>query len=166
MSGVINNRLLCQMMTHDMFWRLMADIEIYVDRIASRQIDNINLVVDTAREELLARVQPEERDRYVHTLESAHVNEAEYFAHAVHADIDSIMKDIHEAHRGVFGSGDFSQIAPGEKSQFQPNENSQRLGMKLVFRSQAFPYSQERWYVPSEEQWSPAFCLGNSRPGC
>ena len=100
MSGVINNRLLCEMMTHDMFWCLMADIEIYVDRIASRQIDNINLVVDTAREEMLARVQPEERDRYVHTLESAHVNEAEYFTHAVHADIDSIMKDIRETHRG------------------------------------------------------------------
>ena len=99
MSGVINNRLLCEMMTHDNFWRLMADIEVYVDRIASNQIDNINLIVDSAREELLSRVQPEERDRYVHTLESAHVNEADYFAHAVHNDIDSIMEDIREAHR-------------------------------------------------------------------
>ena len=99
MSGVINNRLLCEMMTHDNFWRLMADREVYVDRIASNQIDNINLIVDSAREELLSRVQPEERDRYVHTLESAHVNEADYFAHAVHNDIDSIMEDIREAHR-------------------------------------------------------------------
>lgn len=99
MSGVINNRLLCEMMAHDNFWRFMADIEVYVDRIASNQIDNINLIVDSAREELLSRVQPEERDRYVHTLESAHVNEADYFAQAVHDDVDSIMEDIREAHR-------------------------------------------------------------------
>ena len=98
-SGVINHRLLCELMTHDKFWCLMADVEVYVDRIASGQIDNINLVVDSAREELLARVQPEERDRYVRALESAHVNEADYFAHAVHADIDSIMQNIREAHR-------------------------------------------------------------------
>ena len=32
----------------------------------------------------------------------------------------------------MFGPGDISQIAPGENRQFQPKENSQRLGMKLV----------------------------------
>ena len=33
-SGRINNRLLCEMATHPGFPRLIADVEIYVDRIA------------------------------------------------------------------------------------------------------------------------------------
>ena len=87
-GGTVNTRLLCELMTHDDFWRLMADMEIYVDRIASQQITNINYAVDSVR-----------RDRYVHTLEAAHVDEDAYFAQAVHDDIDGIMRDIKEAHR-------------------------------------------------------------------
>lgn len=98
-SDAVNTRLLCELMTHDDFWRLMADIEIYVDRIASQQITNINYAVDSVRAEMLERLEPEQRDRYLHTLEAAHVDEDAYFAHAVHDDIDGIMRDIKEAHR-------------------------------------------------------------------
>lgn len=41
-SGEINNQLLCEIATHRGFRNLLADIEIYVDRIASMQIDNMN----------------------------------------------------------------------------------------------------------------------------
>jgi hypothetical protein len=51
-SGKINNRLLCEVATHQNFKRLMADLEIYVDRIASMQIQNLNAYVDTARLEI------------------------------------------------------------------------------------------------------------------
>ena len=98
-GGTVNSRLLCELMTHDDFWRLMADMEIYVDRIASQQITNINYAVDSVRAEMLERLEPEQRDRYVHTLEAAHVDEDAYFSHAVHNDIDGIMRDIKEAHR-------------------------------------------------------------------
>ena len=98
-GGTVNNRLLCELMTHDDFWRLMADMEIYVDRIASQQIANINYAVDSVRAEMLERLEPEQHDRYIHTLEAAHVDEDAYFAHAVHEDIDGILRDIKEAHR-------------------------------------------------------------------
>jgi hypothetical protein len=51
-SGKINNRLLCEMATHEGFKRLTADLEIYVDRIASMQIQNLNAYVDTVRLEI------------------------------------------------------------------------------------------------------------------
>ena len=41
-SGTINNRLLSELICHKGFRRLMVDMEIYVDRIASMQIDNLN----------------------------------------------------------------------------------------------------------------------------
>ena len=43
-SGKINNRLLCEIATHENFQRLMTDIEIFVDRIADMRIAQMNLV--------------------------------------------------------------------------------------------------------------------------
>lgn len=37
-SGRINNRLLCELATHKDFIKFLADIEIYVDGIATMQI--------------------------------------------------------------------------------------------------------------------------------
>ncbi len=39
-SGRINNRLLCELATHKDFIKFLADIEIYVDGIATMQIQN------------------------------------------------------------------------------------------------------------------------------
>ena len=41
-SGRINNRLLCELATHKDFIKFLADIEIYVDGIATMQIQNLN----------------------------------------------------------------------------------------------------------------------------
>ena len=60
-SGEINNRLLCEMMTNDGFQRLMMDIVIYVDRIASMQVATLNAAVDAARAKLLAEQRPEKK---------------------------------------------------------------------------------------------------------
>jgi hypothetical protein len=41
-NGRINNRLLCELATHKDFIKFLADIEIYVDGIATIQIQNLN----------------------------------------------------------------------------------------------------------------------------
>ena len=51
-SGKINNRLLCEIATHEGFRKLMTELEIYVDRIASMQLSNLNAIVDMARVEI------------------------------------------------------------------------------------------------------------------
>ena len=48
-SGKINNRLLCEIATHENFQRLMTDIEIFVDRIADMRIAQMNLVLEATR---------------------------------------------------------------------------------------------------------------------
>lgn len=98
-SGKINNRLLCEIITHGEFCRLLANIEIYVDRIASAQINNLNAWVSVARAEILARQQPYKEDIYLRTLEAAYIQEDKYFTHAVHEDMDAIIADIREAHK-------------------------------------------------------------------
>lgn len=97
-EGKINTRLLCELATHKDFPKLLADIEIYVDRIASMQIDNLNAIVDVARQEILSRYQPAEEDIYLKTLAAAHVEEDEYFSHRIHKDLDTILFNIRDAH--------------------------------------------------------------------
>ena len=97
-EGRINNLLLCEMATHEEFKNLLADIEIYVDRIAATQINTLNANVDAARLIIRDKYDPDEHDRTMKTLEAAHINEDEYFSYRIHEDIDKIIRDIKEKH--------------------------------------------------------------------
>ena len=72
-SGKINNRLLCEIATHKNFQRLMMDIEIFVDRIADMRIEQMNMVLETVRQEVIQKYAPGENDVYMRTLELGQV---------------------------------------------------------------------------------------------
>ena len=78
---------------------MLTDIEIYVDRIASMQIDNINAVVELARTKIFEKYTPDKNELYLRTLEVSHIAEDDYFSHLVHQDIDCIIKDIRDKHK-------------------------------------------------------------------
>ena len=61
-SGKINNRLLCEIATHENFQRLMTDIEIFVDRIADMRIAQMNLVLEATRQEVIRNHAPGDRE--------------------------------------------------------------------------------------------------------
>lgn len=79
-SGKINNRLLCEIATHENFQRLMTDIEIFVDRIADMRIAQMNLVLEATRQEVIRSHAPGENDLYVRTLELGQVQESDFSA--------------------------------------------------------------------------------------
>lgn len=97
-SGRINNRLLCEIATHENFQRLMTDIEIFVDRIADMRIAQMNLVLEATRQEVIRSHAPGENDLYVRTLELGQVRESDFFSRTIHDDLDSIVQDIRQAH--------------------------------------------------------------------
>ena len=97
-GGKINNRLLCEMATHKDFQRLMMDIEIFVDRIADMRIEQMNMVLETVRQEVIQKYAPGENDVYMRTLELGQVQESDFFSHTIHDDLDSIVRDIRDAH--------------------------------------------------------------------
>lgn len=97
-SGKINNRLLCEIATHENFRRLMTDIEIFVDRIADMRIAQMNLVLEATRQEVIRSHAPGDNDLYVRTLELGQVQESDFFSHTIHDDLDSIVQDIRKAH--------------------------------------------------------------------
>lgn len=110
-NGEINNRLLCEIVTHKDFRRLLADIEIYVDRIANTQIENLNALVSVVRAEILAKQKPGDNDLYLRTLEAAYIQEDKYFTHAVHEDMDAIIADIRDAHKKDVTTADDGTVA-------------------------------------------------------
>lgn len=98
-EGKINNRLLCELVLHPDFPKLLADIEIYVDRTASMQIDTLNATVDAVRREIINKYHPDESDINIKTMEAAHIDETEYFFHRIADDLQPIIADIRDAHK-------------------------------------------------------------------
>lgn len=95
----VNRRLLQELVSHEEFPRLLADIEIYIDNIAGMQIQNLNAWIDVVRQELIAKHNPDKDDPTLRVLEAAHINDDEYFSHLVNEDIDRIIRDLRERHR-------------------------------------------------------------------
>ena len=98
-EGRINNRLLCELATHESFPLLMADIEIYIDRIASMRIRDLNAMLESARKEVIEKFHPDNNDGTLRFLETGQIDEGKYFADIIHDDLDTILKDLREHHR-------------------------------------------------------------------
>ena len=91
-SGHFNSRLLCEIIKHPDFIKLMTDTEIYVDGIATMQIKNMNDWLDAVRLQIIQQKNPDANDLYLKVLESSHIQEEEYFFHTIHSDWDNIIR--------------------------------------------------------------------------
>ena len=122
-SGRINNRLLCELATHKDFIKFLADIEIYVDGIATMQIQNLNALVDTVRHEIIERYRPGEDDPHLKVLQAAHISDDEYFSHMVLDDLNLIIRDIRETHKKDSESAPQTTVADELKENLEAVEN-------------------------------------------
>lgn len=145
-SGKLNNRLLCEIATHDGFRRLLADIEIYVDRIAGTQIDNLNALVSIARAEILSKQSPDENDLYLRTLEAAYIQEDKYFTHVVHEDMDAIISDIRDGHKKDVTTADEGTVAAklkqGIEDAMQFEGSDQERQIRIYCNQLGIPYDK------------------------
>lgn len=98
-SGHINNRLLCEFATHPAFPKLMTDLEIYADGLASIQIQTINAALDTVRQRLSVLFHPDADDYYMKLLDSSHIEDDAYFLNIIQSDLKTIINDIRAAHK-------------------------------------------------------------------
>ena len=98
-SERFNNRLLCEIIKHPQFPKLMADTEIYVDGIAALQIKNLNDWLDSVRMQIIQQSAPDSDELYLKILEAAHIQEDEYFFNTIHNDWDNIIRTIRKDHQ-------------------------------------------------------------------
>lgn len=115
-SGILNNRLLCEIVTHENFRRFLVDAEIYIDRIADMRINDMNAILAAVRQRIIHDKDIDNNDLYVRTLEVAQVHEDEYFEHIFAKDIGGILKDIRDKHKSDSTTAD--ETSSYEKLQY------------------------------------------------
>ena len=72
-SGKLNNRLICEILCHEHFRRLLVDSEIYVDRIVDMRINDVNAMLEVTRKKALEKAGRE--DVYTRSLEVGQIDE-------------------------------------------------------------------------------------------
>ena len=98
LSGSINNRLLCEIATHDKFKELIADTEIFVDGVATKRFNDLNSSLEKVRAEIISQYPNVSDDHTLRTLSAAQVGEEDFFCHITHKTWDNIIKDIRKNH--------------------------------------------------------------------
>ena len=121
--GIDKVEAACELATHKDFIKFLADIEIYVDGIATMQIQNLNALVDTVRHEIIERYRPGEDDPHLKVLQAAHISDDEYFSHMVLDDLNRIIRDIREAHKKDSESAPQTTVADELKENLEAVEN-------------------------------------------
>ncbi len=97
-SGRINNRLLCEMISHEKFAELMADAEIYVDGVATMAFHDMNSSLAAVRAMILEEHPEAVTERTLKVLEASQVGEEDFFCHVTHKTWDTILHDIRKSH--------------------------------------------------------------------
>ena len=103
-SGLVDNSLLCELATHPDFPRLMADLEIYVNGIATKQVQGANAIVDAVSAKVMKKHNPSMSDTQLRQLITAHIDEDSFCRYVIQQDINEIALDLREAHRDDFFS--------------------------------------------------------------
>lgn len=103
-SGLVDNSLLCELASHPDFPRLMADLEIYVNGIATKQVQGANAIVDAVSAKIMKKHNPGLTDPQLRQLITAHIDEDSFCRYVIQQDINEIALDLREAHKDDFFS--------------------------------------------------------------
>ena len=82
-SGLVNNSLLCELATHPAFPRFMADLEIYVNGVAVKQVQAANAIVDTMSATIMKRYNPGLTDPQLRQLVAAHIDDDSFCRYVI-----------------------------------------------------------------------------------
>src|SRR5574344_1585079 len=103
-SGLVDNSLLCELATHPDFPRLMADLEIYVNGVAGKQVQSANAIVDAVSATSMKQHNPGLTDPQLRQLIAAHIDEDEFCRYVIQRDINGIALALRETHKDDFFS--------------------------------------------------------------
>lgn len=73
LSGSINNRLLCEIATHNKFMELMSDTEIFVDGIATKRFNDLNFSLEDVRTQIINQNPDVKEDISLKTLSAGQI---------------------------------------------------------------------------------------------
>lgn len=152
--GRVDTALLGEIMAHPHFMKLLADISIYVNGLAAMQIHNLNAWVEVVRSKIIEDYQPGEQDMDALLSDAVLLRERDYFTSRVHEDIDAIMEDIREAHRGRSESGPEHSVIADLKQDLEDVANFKgsraEAWLMMYCKQTQTPYNK---LTEEEKQW-------------
>ena len=86
------------------FPRLMADLEIYVKGIATKQVQSANAIVDAVSARIMKQHNPGLTDPQLRQLIAAHIDDDSFCRYVIQQDINKIALDLRETHKDDFFS--------------------------------------------------------------
>ena len=89
---------------HPDFPRLMADLEIYVNGIAGKQVQSANAIVDAVSATIMKQHNPGLSDPQLRQLIAAHIDDDSFCRYVIQQDINKIALDLRETHKDDFFS--------------------------------------------------------------
>ena len=153
-SGLVDNALLCELATHPDFPRLMADLEIYVNGIAVKQVQGANAIVDTVSTTIMKQHNPGLTDPQLRQLIAAHIDDDSFCRYVIQQDMNKIALDLREAHKDDFFSvpednplEDFLQTAEEAAS---PNSDPEQAAMAFICKRLKLNYGK---LSEEEKKW-------------
>ena len=96
-SEKLNNRLICEILCHENFRRLLVDSEVFVDRIAEMHTEEFTSIMNVGRLKVLEK-SGDENALDARTLEIAEDVDKHYIEGVLIQDLLSILNDIRERH--------------------------------------------------------------------
>ena len=96
-NGKLNNRLLCEIISHEYFRRLLVDSEVFVDRIAEMHTEEFISIMNVGRLNVLKK-NGDVNNLDARTLEIAEEVDKHYIEGVLTQDLLSILNDIREKH--------------------------------------------------------------------
>ena len=94
-SGRVDTSLLCELAVHPDFPRLMADLEIYVNGTAVKQVQSATI---------MKQHNPGLTDPQLRQLVTAHIDDDSFCRYVIQQDINKIALDLRETHKDDFFS--------------------------------------------------------------
>ena len=89
-SGLVDNSLLCELAAHPDFPRFMADLEIYVNGIAGKQVQGANAIVDAVSAKDYETAQSRLDRPAVTAAYRAHIDDDSFCRYVIKQDINKI----------------------------------------------------------------------------
>ena len=137
---------LLKLATHPDFPRLMADLEIYVNGVAGKQVQSANAIVDAVSATIMKQHNPGLTDPQLRQLIAAHIDDDSFCRYVIQQDINKIALDLREAHKDDFFSvpednplEDFLQTAEETTS---PDSDPEQAAMAFICKRLKLNYGK------------------------
>ena len=138
--------LLCELAVHPDFPRLMADLEIYVNGTAVKQVQSANAIVDIMSATIMKQHNPGLSDPQLRQLIAAHIDDDSFCRYVIQQDINGIALDLREAHKDDFFSvpednplEDFLQAAEAAST---PGSDPEQAAMAFICKRLKLNYGK------------------------